>query len=102
MEYSLQSYLARQSTEELDRILNYCLQQEQLYDYEHVIRLVLEILWKREKDELEAMVPALIKHLNRCTEKLNRMKCMTEERKLHHNEEIGNNEGIFNGELRPH
>ena len=89
MEHSLKSDLARQSTEELDIILNYCLQQEQLSDYEHVIRLILEILWEREKDELEEKVSVFINYLSRDTEKLKRIEGMMEKQKLHYNEKTG-------------
>lgn len=52
MEYSLRGYLERRSTEELDAILNYVV-NNYVYDPEDVVRMIIEILEEREKDTLE-------------------------------------------------
>ena len=51
MDHSLRGYLERQSTEQLDTILQNSLKQEDIWNYEETIQLILAILWEREKDE---------------------------------------------------
>ena len=51
MDHSLGGYLERQSTEQLDTILQNSLKQEDIWNYEETIQLILAILWEREKDE---------------------------------------------------
>ena len=80
-DHSLRGYLNRRSTEELNAILAYCLQEENYASYEHVILEILSVLndrfvpddtsklalWVKEmllrykaKDELPAMEPPLL------------------------------------------
>lgn len=51
---SLQGYLKRRTTEELDAILAYCLQEENYVNYEHVIMEIFSIL--RERDTQESAI----------------------------------------------
>ena len=46
-DHSLRGYLKRQSTEKLDSILQYCLQEENYVNYEFVILEILHILDER-------------------------------------------------------
>ena len=51
-DHSLRGYLKRQSTEELDSILQYCLQEENYANYEFVILEILHILDERGLPEV--------------------------------------------------
>jgi len=51
---SLQGYLKRRTTEELDAILAYCLQEENYVNYERVIMEIFSIL--RERDTQESAI----------------------------------------------
>ena len=48
MDHSLRGYLSRRTTEELDQILNKCLENYELDLNKDVIRMILDILRKRE------------------------------------------------------
>ena len=48
MDHSLRGYLKRRSTEELDMILDYIV-NNYVYEPETVVRMILEILEEREK-----------------------------------------------------
>lgn len=50
-DHSLQGYLKRRTTEELDAILAYCLQEGNYVNYEHVIIEILSILHERDRQE---------------------------------------------------
>ena len=50
MEHSMQAYLKRRSTEELDAILGYCLAGEHWQQYEKAVMEIIQILKEREKD----------------------------------------------------
>lgn len=62
MDHSLRNYLERQPTERLDTILQDCIEQEDLWNYEETVRLILAILWEREKDE-HYEIPAKMKEV---------------------------------------
>ena len=62
MDHSLRSYLERQPTERLDTILQDCLEQEDLWNYEETVRLILAILWEREKN-VDYEIPAKMKEV---------------------------------------
>lgn len=49
MDHSLRSYLKRQSTEELEAILNYVI-NNYVYSPENAVRIIIEILQEREKN----------------------------------------------------
>lgn len=49
MQHSLRGYLEGQSTEKLEQILHYCLDQKRLRDHEDTIRMVWEIILDRDK-----------------------------------------------------
>ena len=50
MDHSLHSYLKRRSTEELDAMLKYYLEEERWKQYGKAIMEILQILEDREKD----------------------------------------------------
>ncbi len=58
MDYSLRGYLERRSTEELDAILNYVV-NNYVYDPEDAVRMIIEILEDREKDIKPKISPKL-------------------------------------------
>ena len=62
MDHSLRGYLERQSTEQLDTILQDCLEQKDIWNYEETIRLILAILWEREKN-VDYEIPAKMKEV---------------------------------------
>lgn len=43
-DHSLRGYLQRQTTEKLESILEYCLQEENYTNHEHIILEILDIL----------------------------------------------------------
>ncbi len=49
MDHSLRSYLERQSTEELESILSYVI-NNYVYSPENTVRIIIEILQEREKN----------------------------------------------------
>lgn len=49
MDHSLRSYLKRQSTEELETILNYVI-NNYVHSPENAVRIIIEILQEREKN----------------------------------------------------
>lgn len=65
MEHSLQAYLERRTTEELDDILNSQLEQELTELNASIIYMVLNILWDREKDLPRVYPPELITYWER-------------------------------------
>lgn len=58
MDQSLRAYLERRSTEELDAILNY-LVNNYVYRPEDAVRTIIAILEKREKDTKQEITPEL-------------------------------------------
>lgn len=58
MDHSLRGYLERRSTDELDAILNY-LVNNYVYDTEEAVKTVLAVLQEREKDIKREITPEL-------------------------------------------
>ena len=52
MDYSLGAYLRRRTTEELEDMLAYCLQEENYVNYEQVILEILRIFRERDAQEI--------------------------------------------------
>lgn len=58
MDHSLRGYLERRSTDELDAILNY-LVNNYVYDTEEAVKTVLAVLQEREKDIKREITPEI-------------------------------------------
>lgn len=50
-DHSLQGYLSRRTTEELQSILRYCLQEENHENYKYVVLEILDMIQEREAQE---------------------------------------------------
>ena len=50
-DHSLRGYLQRRSTKELERVVAYCLEEENYANYEHVILEILRIFRERDAQE---------------------------------------------------
>ena len=68
MDFSLRGYLERRSTEELNAILNYVV-NNYVYDPEDAVRMIIEILENREKDIKLKISPKLRASWERYLEK---------------------------------
>ena len=68
MDFSLRGYLERRSTEELNAILNYVV-NNYVYDPEDAVRMIIEILENREKDIKPKISPKLWASWERYLEK---------------------------------
>ena len=52
-DHSLRGYLERRTTEELDAILAYCLQDDNYKSYEYVIKEIISILLERDLQDTD-------------------------------------------------
>ena len=60
-DHSIQGYLSRRTTEELDLLLHDYLENEDRFARDEIVRIILRILAQREKDIPVEMTPELEK-----------------------------------------
>ena len=73
MDHSLRSYLERHSTEELDAILKYIVNND-VYGQDEVVRTILAIIEEREKDIKPEITPEIRAAWERYLEKTEQLQ----------------------------